>query len=435
MYRVDAPSGTRPAVWLPFRLDHRGNRYDHIQRRMVVRYVAYTWQGDKVEGVLNVDRADEARAMLQRDDLIPYELVRVRPFPSFSSIAPLLFQPKPQELIEFTRGLAALIRSGIPIRDGLTILRGQGGGLGMKEIVRQLIVSIENGSRLSEACANHPRVFTGFYVRLLRLGEATGRMPETLQQLADILLRRKAIRQKVKGALVYPAISMVVAILVAIVLLVYSLPAIIDLLTEFGGELPVATQLLVKTSELVQAYKMAIFTILACLIVGGWLISHIPGGRRLIDRYFLTLPVASSVVMQSNLFNLTSTFGTLLRSGIPSMEALRLARESLGNVALRERLDLIIHDVEGGTRLGPAFRKHWPEPRLLSQGIITGEATGDLPAALDNMAEYYEQEATRAVSGATELIQPAVILLVAGMVGFVAVAVVGGVYSALGSVK
>ena len=402
---------------------------------MVVRYVAYTWQGDKVEGVLNVDREEDARAMLHRDNLIPYEIVRVRPFPSFSSLAPVLFHPKPQELIEFSRGLASLIRSGIPIREGLTILRGQGSGLGMREIVRQLTVSIENGSRLSEACANHPRVFTGFYVRLLRLGEAAGRMPETLQQLADILLRRKAIRQKVKAALVYPAISMIVAIIVAVILMVYSLPAITDLLTEFGGELPVATRMLVEVSGTVQTYKTIIFIILTCSIVGGWILSQTKGGRRLIDRNFLKLPIAGKVVMQSNLFSFASTFGTLLRSGIPSMESLRLARESLGNVALRERLDLIINDVEGGARLGTAFREHWPDPPLLSQGIITGEATGDLPVALDNMSEYFEQEATRTVSGATELIQPAVILLVAGLVGFVAIAVVGGVYSALGSVE
>ena len=402
---------------------------------MVVRYVAYTWQGDKIEGVLDVDREEEARAMLQQDDLIPYELVRIRPVPSFSSLAPILFQPKPQEVIEFTRGLSALIRSGIPIREGLTILRGQGGGLGMKEIVRQLIGSIENGNRLSEACANHPRVFTGFYVRMLRLGEATGKMPESLQQLADTLLRRKAISDKVKGALVYPAISMIVAICVAIVLLVYSLPAIIDLLTEFGGELPLATRLLVGVSSSVQAFKTVMIIVLASLILGGWLIAQTKGGRRLIDRYLLRLPVAGTVVLQSNLFSLTSTFETLLRSGIPSMEALRLAKESLGNVILRERLDLIIADVEGGTRLGAAFRGHWPNPPLLSQGIITGEATGDLPSALSNMADYYEQEATRTVSGATELIQPAVILIVAGLVGFVAIAVVGGVYSALGSVE
>ncbi|NQW22720.1 MAG: type II secretion system F family protein [SAR202 cluster bacterium] len=402
---------------------------------MVVRYVAYTWQGEKVEGVLNVDREDVAREMLQKDDLIPYEVVRVRPIPSLSRFAPMLFQPKPQEVIEFTRGLAALIRSGIPIREGLTILRGQGVGLGMKEIVRQLIAAIEDGSRLSDACARHPRVFSGFYIRLLRVGEATGRMPESLQQLAETLLKGKAMRDKVKGALVYPAISMVVAILVAVILLVYSLPAIVNLLAEFGGELPLATRLLIEVSEFVQAYKMVIFIVLATVLVGSWLTSKTVRGRRVMDRYFLKFPIIGSVLMQSNLFNLTSTFGTLLRSGIPSMEALRLSKDSLGNVILRERLDDIINDVEGGTRLGSSFREYWPSPPLLSQGMITGEATGNLPEALNNMAEYYEQEATRTVSGATELIQPAVILLVAGLVGFVAIAVVGGVYSALDSIE
>ena len=96
---------------------------------MVVRYIAYTWQGERVEGVLEVDREDEARELLQKDDLIPYRLVKVRPFPSLSPLAPLLLKPKPQELIEFTRGLAALLRSGIPMRKALVISRGQGGGL------------------------------------------------------------------------------------------------------------------------------------------------------------------------------------------------------------------------------------------------------------------------------------------------------------------
>ncbi len=402
---------------------------------MVVRYVAYTWQGEKVEGVLDVDREEEAREMLQKDDLIPYELVRVSPAPSLSSLAPILFNPKPQEIIESTRGLAALIRSGIPIREGLIILQGEGTRLGMKEIVRRLVVSIENGSRLSEACANHPRVFTGFYVRLLRVGEATGRMPDSLQQLADALIKRKAMRDKVKAALVYPAISMVVAIMVAIILLVYALPAIIDLLAEFGGDLPLSTRLLVELSDFVQAYKAIIFIMLPSLIVGSWLISRAQGGRRLLDRLSLKLPVVVGVLMQSNIFSLTSTFGTLLRSGIPSMESLKLVRDSLGNVILRERLDVIIDDVEGGARLGSAFREHWPKPPLLSQGMITGEATGDLPEALHNLAEYYEQEATRTVSSATELIQPFVILLVAGLVGFVATAVVSGVYSALDSIE
>ena len=402
---------------------------------MVVRYIAYTWQGDKVEGVLDVDREDEAREALQRDDLIPYRLVRVRPLPALSGLAPLLFKPKPQELIEFTRGLAALLRSGIPMRDGLMILRGQGGGLGMREVVRRLVVDVEEGLRLSEACAKHPRVFSGFYLRLLRVGEATGGLFDSLEQLSEALVKRKNMGDKVKAALVYPAISIVVAIFVAIILLTYSLPAIIGLLTEFGGELPIATKILVAVSDFVQAYKMAILLSLAGAVVGVFLASKTERGNRVTDRVLLKTPVVGKVLMQSSLFSLTSTFSTLLRAGIPSMDALRLTRDSVNNVILREKLDRITEDVLQGNRLGLSFQQYWTSPQLLAQGIVTGEAAGDLPESLSNLADYYEQESARTVNSATELIQPAVIMLVALLVGFVATAVVSGVYAALDSIE
>lgn len=240
---------------------------------MVVRYIAYTWQGERVEGVLEVDREDEARELLRRDHLIPYRLVRIRPFPSFSRLAPLLFKPKPQELIEFTRGLAALLRSGIPMRQALVISRGQGGGLGMKEIVSQLAYQIEQGERLSDACAKYPGVFSGFYIRLVRVGEATGALHKSLEQLTDTLVKRKAMGDKVKGALIYPAITVAVAIGVAVILLTYSLPAIIDLLTEFGGDLPFTTRALVEISNFVQANRINILTTAVLVTVGYWLLS------------------------------------------------------------------------------------------------------------------------------------------------------------------
>lgn len=139
--------------------------------------------------------------------------------------------------------------------------------------------------------------------------------------------------------------------------------------------------------------------------------------------------------MRSNLFSLTATFSTLLEAGIPTVEALKLSSDGLNNVILRERLDRVTVEAESGARLGPAFREHWPSPPLLSQGIATGEAAGNLTHALAGLADYYEQEAAKAVSTATELIQPAVILLVAGLVGFVGTAVISGIYSAISSIE
>ena len=402
---------------------------------MVVRYVAYTWQGEKVQGVLDVATEEDARQLLQQDQLIPYQLSQVRPRRSLVQLAPSLFQPKSKELIEFTRGLSSLLRSGIPMREGLEILREQSSSLGMKEVLRRVIQDIESGDRFSGACARHPRVFTDFYVSLLRVGEASGTMSFSLQQLSDTLEKRKTMRDRVKAALVYPVISLVVAIAVAIILVTYSLPALVGLLAEYGGTLPTNTRLLIAISDFVQEHNRKIFVAFGAVILTGAAAIRSRPGARLRDQVLLKTPIVSEVLVRSNLFSLTSTYSRLLDAGIPTIESLELAKESLNNVVLQEKLAAVTEEASSGTRLGPSFRKHWPSPPLLSQAIVTGEASGALSEALHGLADYYEQEATRAVNAATELIQPAVILLVAGLVGFVATAVISGIYSALGTVR
>ena len=228
---------------------------------------------------------------------------------------------------------------------------------------------------------------------------------------------------------------MIIAIAVAIILVTYSLPALVGLLDDYGGELPANTKVLITVSDFTREYRMRI---LLSVLGGAAAIAALvktAHGARMRDRVMLRVPVVGKVLMQSNLYNLTSTFNILLQAGIPSIEALELSKESLANIILRERLERVIQEARSGTRLGPAFRQHWPSPPLLSRGIMTGETSGNLSEALQGLSVYYEQEASRAVEGATELIQPAVILLVAGLVGFIATAVISGIYSALGSVE
>ena len=166
----------------------------------------------------------------------------------------------------------------------------------------------------------------------------------------------------------------------------------------------------------------------------GWAFFRTRRGARVRDGALLRVPVVSGVLMQSNLFTFTSVFATLLEAGIPSVEALQLSSESVGNLVLRERLASVFTDVTGGGRLGVAFREHWPKPPLLSQAIVTGEAAGGLAFSLHGLADYYEQESAKTINSALELIQPIVIILVAGLVGFVATAVMSGIYSALDSI-
>lgn len=382
-----------------------------------------------------MDREEDARELLRQDQLIPYRLVAVKPRRSLVQLAPSLFRPKPQELIEFTRGMTALLRSGIPLREALVTLRDQSGSLGLREAVRRTIQDIEGGDRFSDACSRHPGIFSAFYVRLLRVGEATGGLPSVMERLTETLQKRKGMRDKVRGALTYPVISLVVAIIVAIIMVTYSLPALLGLLTEYGGTLPRNTQMLVSIADFFAVYRIHVFLGIGVVVLVTLLYGKTRNGTRLRDRLLLRIPVVGKVTMQSSLFSLTSTFSALLVAGIPTIEALRLSEDGLNNVILRERLGRVIEEASAGARLGEAFRQHWPDPRLLSQGIITGETSGNLPDSLHGLTTYYEQESTRAISSATELIQPAVILLVALLVGFVATAVISGIYSALNSIE
>jgi len=378
---------------------------------------------------------EDARQRLQQDQLIPYRLTTVRTRRSLVQLAPSLFLPKPKERIEFTRGLSSLLRSGISLRDGLKILGEQSSSLGMKEILRRVVEDIEGGDRFSEACARHPKVFSDFYVSLLKVGEASGTLSVTLHQLSETLEKRKAMRDRVKAALVYPVLSLVVAIIVAIILVTYSLPALVGLLTEYGGELPVATKMLITVSDFVQAYSLHIFAGIGGAVVLVGLAIRTSFGSRLRDHILLKTPVVREVLIRSNLFSLTSTFSRLLDAGIPTIEALELSNESLNNVVLKDQLTKVMEEATSGMRLGASFRTHWPQPPLLSQAIVTGEASGALSETLHGLADFYEQEATRAVSTATEMIQPVVIILVAVLVGFVAIAVISGIYSTIGTVR
>ena len=402
---------------------------------MVVKYVAYTWQGEKVEGVLEVDQKEEARQLLQQDNLIPYRLIRVGSSRSLVQLIPALFPVKVKEHIEFTRGLGSLLRSGIPMRDSLVILRTQTSSMGLKEVLRGIIKDIEGGERFSDACARHPAVFEGFFLRMLRVGEAGGGMDQTMLKLAETMEKRKLARDKVKSALTYPVISLVVAIGVAFILITYSLPSLVELLEEYGGQMPATTALLVSMGDFVGQYRIQLFFGLAASVVVGFVYMRTRLGIRTRDLLLLRMPLVGRVVMENNLFTLTSTLSALMEAGIPSVEALRLSGDSLNNVILRERLILVVEEAERGTRLGPAFQQHWPSPPLLSQGIITGEMSGNLVDTLHGLADYYEYEAGKSVAGLTELIQPAVILLVSLLVGFVATSVISGIYSALQNVE
>lgn len=402
---------------------------------MAIRYEAYTRLGERVEGVLQTASEEDAYSLLGNEQLIAHRLRRVRPRRSLVGLAPGLFRPKPQDIIDFTRQLASLLDSGITLHRALVAQRDQTRSLGLRHALNGIVEEIEGGSRVSDAFSRRSRVFPELYLRLLRVGEATGGLPLALRQLTENLQRRKVVTDRVRRALMYPAISLVVAFVAAFVLVTYSLPALTSLLKEFGGELPYATQLLITVSDGLATYALFVAGPLVGFVALSVLLWRTASGKRLRDRVLLVVPVVGRILSGTAVFYLTSTLSTLLKAGVPPIEALKVAGEGLSNTVYRDAVDDVTRRASEGQKLGQAFGEQRRFPSILAQAIVTGEIQGDLSHALAGLAEYYEDVTDRAVSGATELIQPAVILAVAGLVGFVAVAVVAGIYSTLGAIE
>ena len=391
--------------------------------------------GEKVTGVLETDSEETAYGILTGEELVPYRLRPVRSS-SVVQLVPALFKPKAQDLIDFTRQLASLLNSGIPLRRALVVQRDQARSPGLKEALTQIVQDIEEGSRFSEASSKHTTIFSDLYLRLLRVGEATGGLPMTLQQLTNNMQRRKTVADKVKRALIYPAISLLVAIVAAYILITFSLPSLPSLLKEFGGELPIATNILITVSDALELYALFFIVPVVALAVLASALMRTPTGLRLRDHVLLTVPVVGKILLASNVFFLTTTtLSTLLRGGAPPIEAMNLAEQGLSNTVMRDRLKRVTQKASEGTKLGEAFGEDSGFPPILAQAVITGEMRGSLVDTLSGLSDFYEDVTDRTVSGATELIQPAIIILVAGMVGFVAIAVISGIYSTLGSVS
>ena len=402
---------------------------------MSIKYEAYTWSGKKVKGVVDTDSEEAAYELLQRDELIPYRLLPVRPRPSVVQLALSLFRPKSQHVVDFTREVSSLLRSGIALPRALTAQRDQVRGLGLREALRQIVQDVEAGGRVSDAFGGHPSVFPDFYVRLLRVGEATGSLPGALEQLSETMERRNTVRNRVKSALTYPAISLGVAFIATLVLVKYSLPALTDLMKEFGGELPPATQMLISITDFLEVYVGYVLLSIFAGVVIVAVAMRTRAGKWFQDSLLLKIPVVGGILMSSNMFLLASTMVTLMKAGVPTIEALRLTEEGLSNVILRRKLAIVRKEASEGVKLGEAVSRQTIFPVLLSQSIAVGEMRGTQIDTLSGLANYYEQQTERSIAGATELIQPAIILLVSGVVGFVAVAVISGIYSSLSAVQ
>ncbi|KKR85116.1 MAG: hypothetical protein UU32_C0039G0003 [Candidatus Woesebacteria bacterium GW2011_GWB1_41_10] len=333
------------------------------------------------------------------------------------------------DVTTFTRQLATMINAGLPITEALLILRSQSGG-SMQKVVAQILADVEAGDSLSGALANHPKVFTKTYMALIKSGEVGGVMDEVLTRLADSLEKQQEFKGKVKGALIYPAIIVTGMIIVAFIMMIFVIPRLTSLYSEFNAELPLPTKILIGMSNFVINFWPVFLGLGGLGLYLFKLYRATKTGRTQTDTLFFRLPIIGDLQRQVILAELTRTLALMVGAGVSILEALNITSEVVSSSIISDALKDAAHQVEKGFPIAYAFAKH-PDafPFLLSQMIAVGEETGKMEEVLTKISHIYEVESDTRVKSLTAAIEPIVMVLLGLGVGFLVIAVILPIYN------
>ena len=402
---------------------------------MPIDYVAFNALGARVAGVLEVESEQEAEEQLWAEGLVVAQLNRRDPLRKeglLPRLLPSLFRAKIGDTISFTRQFETLLRAGVPVHTALRQLREETGSVWMRQAISVIALDIENGERFSRAVAKHPKVFPPYYVRMMPIAEESGELAQILQDLTRTMERQQKVAAQARSALLTPVISLTIGVVAALILFTFVLPRLVDLLSEFGSELPLATRILVAVARFSDTWALYIFSsVLVIAIASVLYFRATDNGRRLWDTLVLRMPVIGSIVKSSAMFDICSLYGLLLNAGIAPVVGLRAVTGTIGNIRIREAFVRVGVEITEGQRLGQTLQKYPVIPVLFSETVANGEQAGALSRNLQALADFYEQETERKVEQGTTLIEPVAFVIVGSLIGFVAVAIISGIYSVI----
>ncbi len=319
----------------------------------------------------------------------------------------------------FSRQLATMIKSGVPILRALHLMSRQEKNTVFKEIMDHLSEGIKNGRPLSECLADYPKVFSAFYVAMIRVGEEGGNLKEILLRVADYQKRVEALRSRVRAALAYPVLMLVIGGATVFFILAFIMPKITHLFSTMAEDLPMVTVILMRTSEwLKSTWHWVILSVLGAGIgVRKW--SATNGGRWGLSRIQLKIPLYSTFILKAELTRFARTLSLLLHSGISLIRAIDIAVPVLTNEVVKRELARTREDLEGGLSLGESLRRSAVIPDMMANVVAVGEESGSLESILEDIAGSYEQETDETVKTLTNLLEPLMILAVGLVVGFI----------------
>jgi len=404
-----------------------------VRKLPVWKWEAKTRQGELRGG--EMEAADDA-AVKARLSQMGLEPTRVKKKPKEINIKiPGFGGVTTKDLLVFTRQFSVMIDAGLPLVQALEIIATQADNREFRRVLMDVKIRVESGSTFADGLAQHPKVFDELFVQLVRAGEIGGILDTILQRLGAYIEKNEKLKRRVKGAMVYPSIVLIVAVGVTLVLLMFVTPTFEKMFKDFGGAMPAPTQILIDLSHAMTKYWYLIFGIPVVLIVAWRAWVGTERGRRQWDAFVLKVPVFGPLIRKIAVARFTRTLGTMLSSGVPILDALEIVAKSAGNKVI-ERAILVVRTriAEGKNIAGPlADTKVFPP--MVVQMIGVGEATGAMDQMLEKIADFYDDEVDVAVGALTSMIEPIMMVFLGGVVGGFLVAMYLPIFSIAGNIK
>ena len=396
----------------------------------IYQYKAVDNANKQKRGIVDADSPREARLKLRRDSLFVTDLVesaqgRRRRFMLRGVSGALTPDKKRTEQVAMvTRQMASLLASGIPLAEALRMVIEQAPDQKIEHTFRDIRERVTQGMGLGDAVLQHPAYFSDLYSNMVKAGEASGALDKVMARLAKFLQDQSRMRNKVGAAMIYPAILIIVGVVVVGVLLTLVVPKITRLLTARNQELPLPTKILVETSDFFRSYWLLVLIAILLVMIVFNFVTSTDTGRFRWDKFKLRVPVVGDLLRKQAVARFATTLATLLRSGVPVLQALEVTKNVLGNKVLDKALTTVHDHVLEGTDIATPMKLAGTFPPMVCYMVGVGEQAGNLEEMLERVAATYDEEVELSTQKMTSLMEPLIIVGLALVVGFIVIAIV-----------
>jgi type IV pilus assembly protein PilC len=399
----------------------------------------YLWEGKNrnnqiQKGELEAPSEDAIRAHLNRLRIVPSK-IKKKPKDLLENVKFLQPKVKEKDIIIFARQFSTMIDAGLPIIQCLDILQSQQENATFKGMLKEIKDSVEGGTTLADSLKRFPKHFDTLFVNMIAAGEAGGILDVILKRLAAFMEKAARLKRKVKGAMVYPAITVFVAVVVVAIILVFVIPVFQEMFADFGSKLPAPTLMVIAMSEFVKSKIHWIIIAIILFIIAFKKYYKTDKGRVVIDALALKAPVFGILIRKVAVAKFTRTMGTMLGSGVAILEALDIVAKTAGNRIVENAIYNVRSGIAEGRTMADPLQASGVFPAMVCQMIAVGESTGALDAMLEKIADFYDEEVDQAVENLTAMIEPVMIIFLGVVVGGLIVSMYLPIFMMAGAIK